>query len=30
LIKGLAENPDGRYQTSTEFAQELSKVIANT
>ncbi|VVA43450.1 Serine/threonine protein kinase PknB [Candidatus Roizmanbacteria bacterium] len=30
LVKGLAENPDDRYQTSTEFAQELSKVISTT
>ncbi|EKE14412.1 MAG: hypothetical protein ACD_12C00519G0002 [uncultured bacterium] len=29
FIKGLSENPDDRYQTSSEFAQELSKVIAN-
>lgn len=29
LIKGLAKNPDDRYQTSSEFAQELSNVLKN-
>lgn len=29
MIKGLAENPNDRYQTSTEFAQELFDTITS-
>lgn len=29
LLKGMAARPDDRYQTSTEFAREFCRVIAN-